>query len=256
MRYISTYLFTILLFMLLGCKEEDAVIPEDKDEEESPAPGRNIVPNDFLSDNYFKSLVVEIQYVKGYPPTAASVNNLKEFLQERLHKPEGIKIIQQELAVPGKAAYSLEDIRAIEGAERTQHTSDQTLTAYFFFADGDYASNKGSSKVLGIAYGSSSMVIFEKTIRDYSGGIGEPSGATLETTVINHELAHTLGLVNNGTPMVEEHQDETHGRHCDNEGCLMYYAAETTDIIGNIVGGNIPQLDAACLADLRANGGK
>lgn len=256
MRNISTYLFVVLLVILLGCKEEEAVLPEDNDNVESPVSPRNIVPKDFLSDSYFKSLVVEIQYVKGYAPTAASVSNLKKLLLERLHKPEGIEIVQKELTAPAKAAYSLEDIRAIEKKERTQYTSDQTLTAYFFFADGDYASNNGSSKVLGIAYGSSSMVIFEKTIQDFSGGIGQPSGATLETTVINHELAHILGLVNNGTPMEEEHQDEAHGRHCDNESCLMYYATETTDIVGNIIGGNIPQLDAACLADLRANGGK
>jgi hypothetical protein len=36
----------------------------------------------------------------------------------------------------------------------------------------------------------------------------------------------------------------------------MYHAAETTDILGFLLTGNIPSLDAACVADLRANGGK
>jgi hypothetical protein len=36
----------------------------------------------------------------------------------------------------------------------------------------------------------------------------------------------------------------------------MYYAAETTDILGFLVTGNIPAPDNNCLADLKANGGK
>ena len=36
----------------------------------------------------------------------------------------------------------------------------------------------------------------------------------------------------------------------------MYYATETSDIFGTLVTDDIPQLDAQCLMDLRANGGK
>jgi hypothetical protein len=36
----------------------------------------------------------------------------------------------------------------------------------------------------------------------------------------------------------------------------MYYAAETTDILGFLISGPVPDLDANCLADLKANGGK
>ena len=249
---------TILFFFALsfGCKEEEGILPEETEQEEPPVVERNIVPKDFLSATDFKELVVEIQFVKGYQPTAAAVNNLKSFLEERLNKPAGIRIVQHEVSAPGKAAYTLADVRAIEKAGRTTQSAGNTLTAYFFFADADYASNSGDSKVLGIAYGNSSMVIFEKTIKDFSGGLTQPATSTLETTVIHHEFAHILGLVNNGTSMQEEHQDEAHGRHCVKESCLMYYTAETTDIIGNLTGGNIPQLDAACLADLQANGGR
>ena len=127
---------------------------------------------------------------------------------------------------------------------------------YFFFADADYAGNSGDAKVLGVAYGSSSMAIFEKIVQDYSGGLTQPAVTTLESTVIHHEFAHILGLVNNGTAMQAAHQDEAHGRHCNNKGCLMYYAAETTDIVGLLTGGNVPQLDASCIADLQANGGR
>ncbi len=57
--------------------------------------------------------------------------------------------------------------------------------------------------------------------------------------------------------MQEPHRDQDHGNHCDNDQCLMYYATQTTDLIGNTVGDEeITPLDANCIADLQANGGK
>ena len=83
-----------------------------------------------------------------------------------------------------------------------------------------------------------------------------PSTAKLESTVLQHEFAHILGLVNNGTPLVDNHHDDEHEGHCDNQDCLMYYLAETSDIAANLFGISAPTLDANCRADLQANGGK
>ena len=240
----TTLIFFLLTAVITGCSK-DELKTDNK-----------VRPNHFLSDDKYEKLIVEIQYVTGHAPTSSTVNNLKTFLEERLNKPDGITIVQSAISSPGKPSYTLSDIRAIEEANRTQHTNGKTLTAYFFFADGDYAENSGNSKVLGIAYEGSSMVIFEKTVKDYSGGVTEPPVTTLETTVVLHEFAHILGLVNNGTSMQSGHQDVAHGHHCNNQNCLMYYAAETSDIAANLLGGNVPALDASCIADLRANGGR
>src|SRR5260221_11337702 len=244
MRNFTTH-FLILLLAAAGCHKESVSVPNN-----------NIVPNDFLSDKKYDKLVVEIQYVTGNAPTSATLNNLQTFLQQRLNKSAGITITQNAIASPGKWSYSLADVQAIEKANRTQSTNNKTLTAYFFFADGDYASNSGSSIVLGFAYGSSSMVIFEKTIQGLSSAIGQPTVTSLETTVVLHEFGHTLGLVNNGTAMQAAHQDTPHGKHCDDQNCLMYYVVETIDIAGNIMGGNIPVLNLNCINDLKGNGGK
>ncbi|MDZ7681404.1 MAG: hypothetical protein U5J63_06720 [Fodinibius sp.] len=58
--------------------------------------------------------------------------------------------------------------------------------------------------------------------------------------------------------MQNPHKDPDHGNHCDDDSCLMYYATETTDLIGNSLasGDEIPALDANCMADLQANGGR
>lgn len=259
MRFLLRYAFFIILAVTAGCRK-DSPVPALQENTEEPDGGTGSAPavnaNAFLSEKNFDRLIVEVQYVKGFQPKAESMDRLQEFLQARLNKPEGIVIMQNEIPSPGKQAYSLKDLQELEKARRTQLTKEKTLTAWFFFADGDFAGNSGNSKVLGIAYGGSSMVIFEKTIQEYSGGLTQPSVSKLESTVIHHEFAHIMGLVNNGTEMQEQHQDEAHGRHCNNKNCLMYYTAETTDIVGNLTGGDIPQLDARCLSDLKANGGK
>jgi hypothetical protein len=127
---------------------------------------------------------------------------------------------------------------------------------YFLFVDGEYAANSGGTVTLGVAWRNTSMAIFHKSIEDLSGGIGQPARSVLESTVMDHEIGHLLGLVNVGSDMQVDHQDDPNGHHCDNSNCLMHYLAETGDIITTLLGGNIPQLDNNCIADLQANGGK
>lgn len=213
-----------------------------------------VFPNDFLAASKFSRLVVEIQYVPGLQPHATTVSRLQTFLQNRLNKPDGVSVVLREIPSPGKQRYSLDDIVNIERSSRTQNTSGNTLSAYIICIDGEYSGNQDLSKVLGVAYYPSSIVLFEKTIQDLSGSPGQPSTLLLESTVSQHEFGHLLGLVNNGTALQSLHQDEPNGKHCNNENCLMYYQAETSWGIGRVT--QVPQLDAACLADLKANGGK
>jgi len=243
----------IFLVLVTACKKDvdSAVI---SDAALNPA---NVNANSFLSSSAFDKLIIEVQYISGSEPSTASINNVVTFLQAQLNKPAGISVTSKVVASPGKSVYSFTDIQAFESRNRTQLTKDKTLTAYVFFADGDYAETvNSSSKVLGIAYGKGSIAIFEKTIKSFSGGLTQPPSSTLETTVLEHEFGHILGLVNNGSAMQTLHQDEAHGHHCTNTNCLMYYQAETSDVIANLTGGNVPFLDSNCNNDLKANGGK
>jgi hypothetical protein len=81
---------------------------------------------------------------------------------------------------------------------------------------------------------------------------GEVTRVALESSVLEHELGHIMGLVNLTTPMVVFHQDTAHGYHCNNPNCLMYYAMETNDALGMIGANNIPVLDVNCKNDLMA----
>lgn len=208
--------------------------------------------NDLLSSAHYTSLKIEIQYMPGFQPDAAAIDHLTNFLSSRLNKPEGIEIIQKQISAAAGTVLSAQDVRNIEKQNRTIYTNGNQLGVYFLFTNGNYTDNN----VLGIAYQNTSMCLFCKTIYDNSGGVGQASRIKLEATVLEHEFGHILGLVNTGSSMQTAHQDAAHGAHCNNENCLMYYAAETTDILGFLVTGNIPSLDAGCINDLKANGGK
>jgi hypothetical protein len=217
-----------------------------------------VAPIDFISQGRYTNLIIEINYVSGYAPTDESVNNLIVFLKQRINKPNGIAVVKKEISVANTGAYyNLNQVQDIEYANRKMITAGSTLTAYVLYLDKEYEGTASSqSKVLGINYQSSSIVMFENTIAQFSGGLTQPSRGLLESTVIEHEFGHVLGLVNNGTAMQTAHQDVPNGKHCNNTSCLMYYTVETSDIVKNLLGSAPPDLDANCLNDLRASGGK
>ncbi|MDQ3109551.1 MAG: hypothetical protein M3R17_06615 [Bacteroidota bacterium] len=206
--------------------------------------------HDFLSSSKYESLTINITYVEGYQPTAGALTHLQSFLNARLNKPGGITYLYKSIPSPGKSFYTIDDLREIEKDNRSSYSKRKTLVAFVFFADAPYS----DGEVLGIAYGNSSAGIFEKTINEHSGGFGQPQKEILESTVLEHEFGHLMGLVDNGSKMVSSHS--ANGKHCNNEDCLMYYEAETTNIMANILSGEVPELDNNCIADLRKNGGK
>ncbi|MBC2838124.1 membrane metalloprotease [Robiginitalea sp. SC105] len=212
---------------------------------------------DLLRGDAFGGLTLQLLYTPGLRPSDQTIQNFQAFLLDRLNKPDGITLTIQEIGSPGQEVYSTQDVRDLEDTVRTLFTTEGNLVVCGIFLDGSFEGNTENGSVLGIAYRNTSFVIFGETLREFSGQPLAPSTAVLESTVLNHEFGHLLGLVNGGTPMQDAHQDTEHGRHCTSEDCLMYWTAETGEgLLNRISGGTIPSLDAACIQDLRANGGK
>lgn len=212
---------------------------------------------DLLADDTFKSMVIEVVYVEGYEPSTTAINNLVSFLNERVNKSKGISVVKRAIASPGKATFTNQEIIAIEDANRTKYNTSDQIAVWAFFVDGESATNTSSAKVLGTAYRNTSFVIYEKTIQGLSSSPLQPARSLLETTVITHEFGHILGLTNLGAKLQSNHEDTEHSKHCNVESCLMYWSAESESGIANMIsGGTAPKLDAQCLADLKANGGK
>ena len=257
-RKLIALFITLLLFS--GCEEDENIIDNDNGNSAN-VPSNNLAvgasAEDLLSGDTFGKLILEIQYPKGYALPSGTLTDIENFLNKYINKPQGVQIITSEISVPANSQYSYNEIRAIEDNNRTQFNNENTMATYLFLADADYEGNSGNQKVLGVAYRNTSMALFQKTIQDLSGGIGQPSERMVTTTVLTHEIGHILGLVNVGTPMVTDHQDVDHGHHCDNDACLMFWLAETGGIVDNLLNLSAPpDLDDQCKADLKANGGK
>lgn len=252
-------LLTIVLFLsVASCSKEDdpldnpvAVNPNTNKQQTGSS------ANDLLSDKKFKSMVIEVVYVAGFEPSAQSITNFVNFLSARTFKPGGISVIKRSIASPGSSPYSNEEIVSIEDANRTKYNTADQIAVWAFFADGKSSKDTDTSVILGTAYRNTSFVIYEQTVHGLSDSAFEPNRSLLETTVITHEFGHILGLTNLGTALQSNHEDAEHPKHCIEKTCLMFWSAEIGGGIGNMVSsGSAPQLDAQCIADLRANGGK
>lgn len=213
--------------------------------------------NDLLSATQFKKVILEIAYIEGFEPLESTKENLKTFINNRMFKPQGVEVVSTEIQETGKTEYSINDIVELENQHRTKYNSENTLAVWLLFVNGNSTNNTSSGSVLGTAYYNTSFVIFEETIREFSNSAFEPERSLLEATVVNHEFGHLLGLTNLGANLQSDHEDADHPKHCNVESCLMYWAAETSQGIGNLFSsGQVAELDAQCIADLQANGGK
>lgn len=260
MRLKPILLLTVMFILFLSCDENSVTDPDTNpdDNNENPAfsydhknaPGSSAT--DFLRDDDFGNLIVEIDYMEGYEPTEEAINNLQTFLEQRLKKSTVTILSPSSVAARGQSNYTTSEVRDLEEANRNEYSEENTLAAYILILDGEYE----QSNVLGIAYYNTSTALFGESIQNASSGVGSNPRDIIEATVLRHEFGHLFGLVDNGTEMQQDHKDGEHGDHCNNENCLMYYSVRTTDFFSVLLGGEIPELDDQCLSDLEAAGGK
>ena len=245
----------LLLIVFQACTKED--ISENGSNAANIAASKKTLgssANDLLSDTKYKSMVIELVYVDGFEPTATAINNFVSFLQARTFKPDGITVEKRAIPSLGSTEYTIEEIRDIEDANRTKFNASNQIAVWAFFTDGKSNEDTSEKVVLGTAYRNTSFVIYEQTVRNASNSAFEPNRSVLETTVITHEFGHILGLTNLGTTMQTAHEDAEHPKHCNVESCLMYWESLVASRLTNM--GSAPQLDAQCIADLQANGGR
>ncbi len=251
----------IFSFFLVGCSDDDdSPINGNPDRAANNLPlGSGNTPNNLLSDTNFKSITIEMVAVQGFEPTPVAVENFKTFLEDRLHKPDGINIIQRSISSSNNAPFNTDEIREIENNTRTLFNAGDDIAVYVYFADGSNEDDSGEQVTLGSAYKNTSMVIYEGTLRRFGNSSPRaPSLSTIETATLIHEFSHLMGLVDLGTPLQSSHEsvdDQGDGNnHCNVSGCLMEASIQFTSGIMGM--SEVPQLDALCIADLQANGGK
>ena len=212
--------------------------------------------NDLLDSARYKVINLDICYVIKHPLPAEVVDDAVKFLARYCNKPGGIFVNERQIPMQGGKLY-VNDLITIEKIYRTKFekagkNNSDTLGLFILVTEGDYY----LENILGVSYKNTSVALFDGIITANSGGAAQPSRETLLSTVLRHEIGHMLGLVNTGTAMQTPHQDEANGKHCDNGQCVMHHSMQTTAAVSALAGNIIPDLDANCRADLKANGGK
>ena len=107
-----------------------------------------------------------------------------------------------------------------------------TAELYVLFLNGDYEDNQGTinKNVIGLSVdGTPVVAVFKDVI--LTSGLSSFTEVFIEQATIIHEFGHTLGLVNNGVPMITSHEDSTHPHHCTNEDCVMFWANDSTNLV-------------------------
>ena len=234
------FIFLCAVLFLAGCRKERQGSDNDYKTLGTSA-------NELLSSAVYTTLKIEISYMPGYKPPEASINDLVLFLEKYLNKPGGIQIAWQAIAANGKPFLTLNDVVNIERKSRLSFTDGNTLAVHVLFTDAAYANPDN----LALSYWNTSICLFGKAIESKLTGITSVGKSNVYSTLLQHEFGHLLGLVGQGSPQQVAHRDDDNGAHCANKQCLMYYQIET-----NVPSLNVPQLDAHCISDLKANGAK
>lgn len=235
--------------------------------------------NDILANDTFTRLLIEIAYVEGFRPTNEAMLAFETYLRDHTFK-EDIEVQYVSLPSPNQEDLTIQEVATLEDENRTAYTSGDTLAIYIYFADApDEDDDLDTGLVtLGSVYRNTSMVIYEETVRNIASNSFLVSVADVESTTLNHEFGHLFGLVNIGSPSVNDHEDvqldddgqvvldaggnPVGNNHCDVAGCLMRAELQFgVGIMGMLEsmaarGLAIPVLDPECILDLQANGGR
>jgi len=263
----KVYILFISLILAAACsKDSDSpgVTPPDPIDKSANLLATGDSAGDILSNDTFTKLLIEVAYVTGFQPSAEAMNNFQAFLQQHTFKQD-IEIQYLELSSPNENDFTLQEIADLETENRTAYNDGSTLAIYIYFADAPSENDdpQENTVTLGAVYRNTSMVIYETTVRDIAIQSSQVTIADVETATLNHEFGHLLGLVNLGSPAVNDHEDANAEHHCDINGCLMQAEIQFG---GGLLGAMnkrisagkaaVPNLDSECILDLQANGGR
>jgi len=285
MRKTSIIYFCILLSISFSCTKSEVKEPEPvRLNRNANLLGAGSSANDILSNANFDTLQVEIGYVSGFRPTDASIIAFTDFLRQYTFK-EDIEVTYLELPTPKKDKLTLQEVADLEVKHRTAYNKDSSLAIYIYFSDAASSEDDDDMGLvsLGAVYRNTSMVIYESTIRKLASQSMAISVTDVESATLNHEFGHLLGLVDLGSPAINDHEDENAPNHCNADSCLMRAELQfnnnrrKTNATNNLLDtpvcllsgktvlsllsskaakNNALELDSNCALDLQMNGGR
>jgi hypothetical protein len=225
-------------------------------------------------DPSITKVIVEIDYEAGQEPYTGNIIGFGNTFDPTLANVTRLFANKKQLTIPTTIAQMESigsvndeqltgaDILTLASLHRTHKDSADTKTYYIVFVSGFYTDSQGPhSNVLGVSLGGSTVVAMFKDVIRGTQSITTPNTERyVEQSTLIHELAHAIGLVDNGIAMAGPHKDDAHGAHCNNPDCVMYWLNEGASdaasfALSRLVTGNSIIFDNTCLADVDALSG-
>ncbi len=237
-------LISLFLLGLFSCGKFEKV------EQEETQPQLITTQSGTTLDIFYKSMTklrVEVFYEQGSAPYTGTTalgkdywdlftSNIKKILST---EERGVDVyIPTQLSQmasfedKNKASWSVSELQSLFSELGSSSSTQDTGYLSIIFLSGAFKDSNGEvkSNVLGIHItGTNRIVIFKDLMKSIEANENMWVARFSEQSVLIHEGGHALGMVNNGLPMSEEHQDSEHGAHCTNDKCVMYWLNEGRD---------------------------
>lgn len=192
----------------------------------------------YLHDDPYSELIIEYDYVDGYPPSPAAVELLEQRVYQYTDKRVVTSVIDDVIHYRDtKESYVEEDIFFLAREYKDAQRGGNTMVMHVLYLNGEWK----KENVLGLAYGGDRIVIFMETIVRLADRSDSVSVLDIESSVLVHEFGHLLALV--GIGYDSEHEDPEYRHHCDESAgrCVM-----ASDVEVKPVGRTQPPPDDFC----------
>lgn len=206
-------------------------------------------------------LVVEVSYAPGHLPSAAAREHLMDSLANVSKKTTITWSANEEASLvdPGHTWNVTRDLVPAEAATRRTMDATDVVVLRVLYVGGKYERDGVAGVTLAPG---GPATIFLDTLRQTSVQSGLPplplpqqSVDILERSTLLHESSHAMGLVNDGIPMVKDHEDKQNPGHSSDPKSVMYWKVDSVNALRTMLlnDGSVPDAyDADDLADLQA----
>ena len=180
---------------------------------------------DFLSEDRYTKMIIEMDYASAYPPNSDSLVRFRLQVEQYVDKSDVTLLVDDPISMTGGAT-CVEDISGYEEQHRDYVTGNGTAALYVVYVSGQCP---GDGDVAGVTYSGSAFAVYKETIYDNI-PTSNPDYVNLrrnaEANVLVHEFGHVIGLVNElGFESRYEHEDPSNPYHSKYQNSVMYYSA-------------------------------